>query len=353
MIFTKLHSARDPAQLDQVNTLRSLTSPIPMNRVSECVFTIAVGKPMYLEMAFALARSFKIWHRESDLRFFLATDASRTALPKDLQDLDIIPIRPGQFGVGFSPKLHLDKIAPGERSLFVDADCLCVGSLEPAFKLFQGNAVSVIGREISCGEWFGDVGEVCSMFYVHAIPRFNGGVYYLERGDLCSKVYETARMLEPRYDEIGFVRLRGHANDEVLLSLAMAIHQQKPVPEQGDIMNSLMAGPGGVEVDVFKGKAVLRNPKDHPLHNPWYDLDVHRPKLIHFLGSDISSYPYKQEAIRLRLVCEKGWPIWASTCWAILTFSSIWIVREIMKQMLRPIYRFFFGTRRIGTSSRS
>lgn len=72
---------------------------------------------------------------------------------------------------------------------------------------------------------------------IQAMPRFNGEVYYLERGRICEKVYETARELERRYDDIGFVRLRGHPNDEVLVSLAMALHGQEPIPERGDIMN--------------------------------------------------------------------------------------------------------------------
>src|SRR5437899_582214 len=134
-------------------------------------------------MAFALARSFKLWHRDGDIPFFLATDAAPGSVPRDLADLDIIPLEPRQFGKGFSPKLHLDKIAPAEKSLFLDADCLCVGPLHSAFEAFRRRAVSVIGREISDGDWFGDVAAVCRSFGVKAMPRFNGGVYYIERGE--------------------------------------------------------------------------------------------------------------------------------------------------------------------------
>ena len=35
---------------------------------------------------------------------------------------------------------------------------------------------------------------------------------------------------------------------------------QKLVPETGTIMNTLLAGPGGIDVDVFRGRAVLYNP---------------------------------------------------------------------------------------------
>jgi hypothetical protein len=51
-----------------------------------------------------------------------------------------------------------------------------VGSLEQAFAGFRGHSVSVIGREISNGEWYGDVATICRKFNITASPRFNGGV---------------------------------------------------------------------------------------------------------------------------------------------------------------------------------
>ncbi len=282
----------------------------------------------------------------------LVTDRERSELPPDLSDLPLVAIKPGEYGPGFTPKLHLDRFAPAERSLFIDADCLCVGSLEKAFDSFAGHAVSVIGREISSGEWFGDVGAICAQFQVPAISRFNGGVYYLERGAACTRVYETARGLLPRYDEIGFQRLRQHPNDEVLLSLAMALEGQKAIPERGDIMNSLLAGSGGLSIDVFKGHALLRNPKDHPQHNDWYEMEEMRPRLVHFLGSDLNTYPYRQEIIRLRLVFEHKLPRWAATLWAKLTFSLPWLMLQNLKSILRPLYHATLGPRRVRSAAR-
>lgn len=317
------------------------------------IFTIAVGKQIYLDMAAALARSFRLWHGASAIRFHLATDRSRSDLPSDLKSVELITMKPGQYGAGFAPKLYLDLIAPTERSLFIDADCLCVAPLEAAFDSFKGHSVGVIGREISEGEWFGDVRTLCSRFGVRAVPRFNGGVYYLERGALCTQVYETARLLLPQYDSIGFRRLRGQPNDEVIISLAMALHGQTAVPERGDIMNSLLAGPGGVHLDVFKGRALLRNPKRHPRHNPWYEMEEMRPRIVHFLGSEIDTYPYRQEIIRLQRVLQDDWPLWLATLWAKLTFSYPVQLREAMKNILRPLYRLVFGTRTIRASART
>lgn len=317
---------------------------------SQAVFTIACGPLIYLRMACALARSFRCWHDPAQTPFYLATDADPRLLPDDLRFLPIIPMKPDQFGRGFSPKLHLDRLAPAPRTLFIDADCLCTGSLQPAFDAFAGHPVSVIGREISAGEWFGDVAALCHRLKVPALPRFNGGIYYLEKGDACSQVYTTARALESHYDELGFARLRGHPNDEVLVAAAMALHGQKPLPERGDIMNSLLAGPGGLDLDVLAGHLVLKNPKSHPRHNPWYEQEELRPKLVHFLGGEINEYPYRREEIRLALVCRRKWPEPLATWWARLSFTWPWFVRQSLKTVLRPLFHAIAGPRKVRSS---
>jgi hypothetical protein len=182
------------------------------NTTEKAVLTLATGKPIYIQMAINLARSFKWWHRNSSIRFVLATD-QKQLIPPDLQDVEIIELKPGQYGHGFSPKLHLDKVAPAPKTLFVDADCLCVGSLESTFDRFAERPVSVVGTTISEGEWFGNVAAICQRFDLKALPKFNGGVYYLEKGEISDRVYATARELEPQYDEIGLVRLRDRPND--------------------------------------------------------------------------------------------------------------------------------------------
>jgi hypothetical protein len=318
-----------------------------VNSTQEGVFSVAVGRLNYLSMACALARSFKLWHDKRSLALFLATDASGESLPFDLKDVNIIPLISDQYGSGFSPKLHLDKIAPAAHSLFVDADSLCVGSVHNAFSAFKGHSVSAIGRHIHDGEWFGDVAAICRRLGVRAIPRFNGGVYYVEPGEACTQVFETARELEQRYDELGFVRLRGKPNDEVLISAAMAIHKQMPIPETGEIMNGLLAGPGGIEVDVLSGHALLKNPRNHPKHNNWYELEEMRPRIVHFLGTDVGSFPYRREIERLRLVCSAGWPVWLAKLWTTIRYTVPHLILESVKDTFRPAYHASFGPRKV------
>ena len=316
------------------------------------VFTIATGKPVYLRMAFALARSFRLWHRNSEIDFYFVTDTPPADLPVDLRDLNMIPITAGQYGTGFRTKLHLDILAPADCSMFIDADCLCVGPLDDAFRAFRGHAVSVIGPMVRDIEWFGDIAAICRQHNIPAIPKFNGGVYYLERDSACTEVFQTARRLAERYDELGFVRLRGQPNDEVLISLAMAIHRQTPIPDRGDIMNTIIDGPCGVELDVVEGYARIPNPKNHPLRNPWHEPEMMRPKIVHFLGIDTDVYPYSREVLRLERRFRDGWPQWLADLYALLAISIPSLLGKALKDALRPLYHTVVGVRPVKTSSR-
>lgn len=311
-------------------------------------FTIAVGKPIYLEMAFALARSYLRWNQDG-IPLWLVTDRPVSHRPADLRQLNWVEIEPVRYGQGFTPKLFLDKMAPADCSLFIDADCLCVRDITSAFDKFAGHQVSVIGKRIQGGEWFGNVVDVKARLGITGYPRFNGGVYYLERGPDATSVFDTARALRQRYDEIGFIRLRGSENDEVLISVAMEIHNQKAIPEDGSIMNSLLAGPGGLSIDVIKGRALLRNPLSHKYHNAWYELEEMYPAIVHFLSADISEHPYRTEVMALKLMAA-GWSPLSARIGAKFASQLPWFATKAAKDLLRPFYRTAFGARPINNS---
>ena len=318
---------------------------------SRAAFTIAVGKPIYIKMALALARSFLRFNRDNGIRFALVTDRPISDRPADLIEIEWIQIAKREFGDGFTPKLYLDRIAPADRAMFIDADCLCVASLAPAFDAFAGRAVAVIGRRIEDGEWFGDVAAIAARLGVTGYPRFNGGVYYLERGESCSAIYETAREILPRYDELGFVRLRSSPNDEVIMAAAMALHGAEAIPETGTIMNTLMAAPGGLSIDVLDGHAVLRNPRSHPAYNAWYTLEEMRPALVHFLGRDVADHPYRTEILVLERVAA-GWPDAAARAYGTVRSKVPWVLGDLAKNLARPLYRAAFGTRGVRATAR-
>jgi hypothetical protein len=317
------------------------------------VLTLAIGKPIYFEMAVNLARSFLWWHDNSDIRFFLATDQTME-LPPDLSDIKTIRLNPGQFGTGFSPKLYLDKIAPAEKTLFIDADCLCVGALDTVFDRFAEFDVSVIGEQRNNGEHFGDIGERCRQNRIDWVPMFVGGLYYVRRGDVAKKVFAKARELEKSYDELGLVRLRGVPNEEPLLGLAMGIYDQKPIPDDGSIKAEPMFFYDTPEVDVFHGRARLTGGGRRP-SKCWTarTLLTANPVIVHFNASFAEQPPYTSEAVRLKKVLRYRWPIFIASIYAGVTVRLPYTVAFYLKNALRPVYRALFGFRRLAPSPRS
>ncbi|MBA3485983.1 MAG: hypothetical protein H0T88_02115 [Lysobacter sp.] len=323
-----------------------------MIQATRAVLTIATGKWVYLNMAIALARSFLWWHRDSAIQFYIATDITGP-LPADMDNIRILRFEPGALGRGFSMKLKLDQLAPADQTLFIDADCLCTGPLEPVFQRFAGHHVSVVGGSITDGEWFGDVATTRSHFGIEELPKFNGGVYYLERGEKASRVYSRARELEERYDSLGLVRLRGCANEELLMAISMALEGCRGIEDDGSIHGELFASPKLLEVDVLRGVARLSNPPlPDPAHRPGYPVREIAPVIVHFLGDFTTKWQYRAEERVLRLVSLRRLPAAIARTWVLVTYKDPAMRLEKFRDALRPLYRRLFGLREVRQSER-
>ena len=323
-----------------------------MKPLNKNILTVAIGKPLYLDLAVNLARSFFYWHPDTEIQFQIVTDLE-SRIPEDLKaKIKIISVQPGELGEGFTPKLHLDRLAQEGQTLFIDSDCLIFENIESVFDKFKGHSVSVIGGYISTGEWFGDVAEICTKFKIPCYPKFNGGIYYLEKGETASKVYKRARELEKYYDEIGFVRFRGHAADEVLMALAMQLNGQVPIPDDGTIISDPFACPGKYYVNIINGERWLTNPPSpNPRHQHWYPFTRVSPLVVHFLGNFTNDYPYKREVFRLKNTRDSS-PNFIHECLAKLIYEYPEVLKINFKNMLRPLYRMAFGVRKVKATNK-
>lgn len=310
------------------------------------VLTISCGKQLYLNMASSLARSFRVWHNGNSLSLFIATDAPQR-FPRDVQDdpgVQFIDIGSRDFGEGFENKLHIDDLLPAERTLFVDADCLLAGPLDPVFEAFEGRSVSVVGGEKSKGEWFGDLSARCERFGVESVPVFVGAVYYVEDDETAREVFATARNVRDQYDEAGFVRLRGLPNEEPLISLGMALHDQEPVPDDGTIKADAMHFEDEMHIDVLEGQSYFRGNSDRT--TAWGVREA-EPIIAHFNDSYAEKLPYIREQRKLEKIFVDGAsPTWASA-YATLTRSLPFWVTECTKDLFRPVYHALWGPREI------
>lgn len=316
------------------------------------VITIAMGRALYWDMAITLARSLRRWHSPDDLPFWIVTDRT-DPVPKDLRGVHKIAVGPRELGVGFETKLHLDKLAPAERTLFIDADCLVYASLDPAFDQFAGQAVSVVQERVaSTGERFGDIASYCSQLGVSQLPLFTGGVYYIERQS-GGVVYEEARRLLPRYDAMGLVRLRGLPNEEPLVAGAMAKHGLWGVPDDGAIIGDFQTSPGRHSLDVLRGRRSMSNAAPgQGAHCSWAPVRTIMPAIVHFLGHHIQLPAYQAERLALRLAA-LGVPDTLSRFVARFTVLLPGLTVIKLKDVLRPLYRRVLGTRRIRETIRT
>lgn len=319
------------------------------------VITMASGKSIYVNMAINLARSFIWHHKNTNIEFYIATDRPEL-IPADIKkniQVKILSFSSGKYGEGFSTKLYLDKLAPTDSTLFIDADCLLTGSLIPVFERLQGKSVSVIGRQLTQGEWFGDVSNFCNHFKVKSIPGFNGCLYYIEKSEIAEKVYEKARELEPQYENLGMVLLRGKPNDELLISVAMAIYELEATEDDGSIYGDPLASPGPIKIDVLTGYCKMENPKPpHPLHYSNNPFHITSPVIAHFLGSHTEYPPYTTQAFILKYVYESSIPHFIIKFYATIFISLPYLIKKQFKNTFRPIYHTIVGTRKIKKSNR-
>lgn len=320
--------------------------------LARSVLTIATAKPAYMRMALTLARSFQHWNKGSDIRFYIATD-QEVELPRDLKDVELIRIERGQFGSGFGPKLRLDLIAPTDATLFIDADCLCFGELDSVFDRLRGHNVSVVGGSISQGEWFGDVGRVCAHFGLTSLPKFNGGIYYLERGAKANAVYRRARELEKEYDALGLVRLRQSPNDELLMAIAMGLEGCTALPDDGTILGDPLSCPRIGEIDVIRGVARLSNPPPgNADHSVSYPSRAIQPRVLHFLGDYTSHSSYRAARWTLELARASGLPVSIVSRLIATLYKRPALTWKRVKPLIRPAYHRAFGVRRVKASER-
>lgn len=325
----------------------SLSSP------RRAVITLATTKMLYAEMAFVLARSFLYWNRASGIPFHIFTDID-FELPRELRGrVEVERMPPGALGTGFSPKLHIDRLAPAPQTLFIDADCMVMGPLDPIFDRFAGRAVSVFGERLTAGIWWGDVAAILRRIGRPALYGFNGGLYHVEPGETASRIYARARELEGVYDAWGLARLRGRPNDEVLMSIAMAEAGMEAVEDDGTIMVPYNSYQLFRELDVFAGRCAMENPPPgHRLHRPGVPVRTVHPVIPHFVDTYTHHWRYLAEARRLRLHMGSGVPRWLARA---VTFCAIsipgWMAMN-GKEWLRPAYRAVFGVRAVKPSER-
>ena len=261
-----------------------------MSVPSKGIITIAHGKPRYLKMALNLGRALK--YNSPKIPRVVVSDAP----PEYFRGLfdQVIPIN-RDYGRNVEQKLHLDLYSPFDQTLFIDADSLVTRDMDPIFTDYEGMSFTSPGfvhlsRGMDPGQWDLDLDAVLDRFKVHALPKFNGGLYYFEKNETARALFETARDLMKNYKDYGIADFRGCGPpDEILLSIAMACHAQDVVADEGRFMRTLFGLQGKLQMDTLGGGSSFNK-----------SGGMVEPSIVHFASWGIYHPAYARECVKLR-----------------------------------------------------
>jgi hypothetical protein len=294
------------------------------------VLTLAFGKPMFLDLAKALARSLRL--HDPDVPRAVVTDSSD---PELLSLFDIKIDHDPAYGSDVGQKLFLDLYSPFEETLFIDSDCLVIHKLDTFWAAFEDSDFGACGRRIlRAGEKdeFVDVDRVLQHFGLRGLPKFNGGIYYFKQNAAASAVFETARGLIDRAGELGFRTFRGGGlADEALYSVAMALHGISLTDMAPGGMWTPLNATSPLTIDSVRGTCSFAKAGERVT-----------PDIMHFT-SMTDSFPYLRESRRLeKLDSSEGRLSDAELMRLRMTSSRLWIAGRA-KRIRRKIAKVVVG----------
>ncbi|MES2278850.1 MAG: hypothetical protein V4592_22655 [Bacteroidota bacterium] len=268
---------------------------------SYSVITFATNKLSYVKFALNCAQSVLL---HNDINIYIVSNLN-FQIPAPIQkNVKIIKATDEHAALGIGIKLYIDQYAPTEKTLFIDSDCLCYGSLQPLFDAFNGKDVSVVGAIVDAAEWCGpdNAAVIDKEFGIKQLPRFNGGVYFISKTETAKNIFDFARGLVPQYDSMGFGRLKNNSiNEEGLLAIAMVKYNQSPITDNGRYMTDLFTDFYPRGLNVLNGIIKLTNPQaGRPRHRPWYPAQ-YSPIVLHFGGNNLKSVIYTSQTLLLKL----------------------------------------------------
>jgi hypothetical protein len=292
------------------------------------LITLAFGSEKYLDMARALARSSRL-HNPSQ-QIAIVSDRDFEELSKDFDY--VIPLRP-EIGPSLLQKLHMDQYSPFRETLFVDSDCLIYGDLAPLWSSFSEVDFGVLGSSRDSGTWFGkDLRALADEFHSRTVPVFNGGLMYWTAG---SPVFEQARLMAPRYEELGFRAFRNGlpVADEPLVAVAMMTQGLSPIEDDYRGMVTPLGLQGVLRANVVEGVAAFR--KENRLA---------RPVIVHFCHPFNRGSVYERSLRDLGIQSNRNTPIrraYLKTVphletglgWRLLTVAAILVGRVRAKRL--------------------
>ncbi len=211
------------------------------------VYTLAMGGDKFQRCALGLGRSLRLigdtTHR------VVVTDQPQYPWKPAFDE--VLPITDPREWI-FMSKLAALERTDADQVIFIDGDSLAFQRLGPIFDYCQGRGLTVQGRQIDKGEWYGSVEKHLATYGVRSIPQFNGGFIYYERTAECEQFIQRCWTLAREAKEFKEGRDDGLIPDEPVISLAMAqTGYGHLAPDEMDFSNTAVGLIGPLHLDVL------------------------------------------------------------------------------------------------------
>jgi hypothetical protein len=260
--------------------------------ISEGYVTLATGAQRYFDMAAMFALSARV--NDPARAVCLVTDENSMVPEYAATIFDVVvKMKSSSEYVGCTNKIRLHEVAPFQRNMYVDADCLLVKrEIDGIWREARGSAFTMTGEKRTSGHWNQlDIAWACKQFQVPYVVQMNSGVFYWERGDAATDFFAHVKHLfEHHRNKISNIHQgrAGQYADEPIFGLAMGSFGINPLEEphaSGSWMVTTWRA-RNCRFDVFSGESYLRKAAGFRLFGRfWADRWVeHSPIIAHFIG---------------------------------------------------------------------
>lgn len=295
--------------------------------------TVATGKDKYYKLAQTLMLSYK-QASAHPLPFALICDRTNE-YTEEFDDIVFLP----SATCSYLDKIELLKIAPYDETIFIDADSIAFGDLNRYWKCFEGASdISSVGGILPLDSergWFYKDSIGSYIDKISYIPFLHGGIYFIRKGDLCNKVYETCMEIKENYHNYRFAFFDKPA-DEPIIALAMAIHNCRPVERKADCFTFVPSDRKAISANYYKKKCFVKtsNPQTSVL-------------LIHYANRFVSLplYTVAKEMVHFQHRHNRQWNILEGICFRALCYSRFIFIDFFrdgyFKREIKKIYKRF------------
>lgn len=286
--------------------------------------TLAVGDKKYYQLAENLLKSYKNITK-SPLPFAIICDRENEFTAKF--DRVVILDDPQK---SYMDKLEMLNIAPFDKNIFIDADCLVYDDINSFWNYFPLKGVSCFGKALditSVEGWFNidDIGEYRTK--VSFIPQMHGGIIFFNKDNTTKEIYSMSLTVAENYSNYRFKYFVKPA-DEPILALCMAVYGCYPIQlPKYEADQQFVFLPVAKRVEMNISRHFLRYTMDG---NKW----ISHVKLLHWQNINTETPRYFYEIMRLKTqtnYLQKVFgEIW-SFLYAVFYYTKKYIRRGICK----------------------